>query len=648
MRLIHGDCLEVLRGMADASVDSIVTDPPYGLSFMGKKWDYDVPAVEVWAECLRVLKPGGYLLAFAGTRTQHRMAVRIEDAGFEIRDMVAWVYGSGFPKSLDVSKAIDKAAGVERETRINERWAERYPNGPGGNLSGDGRSEHYGQAKRIIGNPLMTSDPATDFARQWSGWGTALKPALEPITVARKPLIGTVAENVLTHGTGALNIDGCRVGTTVETWPASRSYAPGQIQPGGKGETQSTGTAPSGRWPANFIFDGSDEVVGMFPNTVGQIGGNNDPNGSLGYHGGGSGVSRPGIPDSGSASRFFYCAKASRAERDAGLEDMPLVREADRDLADGVGGDNPRNRSNRSNRNHHPTVKPIALMRYLCRLVTPPGVWCCPTCYPSTHDSTTPLGTASPVSAVRRNVQAEGQRHGRSILLEALRGSSASEADTDAALRTVQGTVHPGQARPDGPFLFPIVREQGEGSEVGEGLRDQQGGLSDALPSGTPDGGAFGLCDGTSAGGGGNARPDAAGGRSGPPHQREQVGQPAGEPAGDAEAGTRPHPQAAAEANRVPPLRGQDGGVRACAACGAALVERPGVVLDPFTGSGTTGIGAALEGFDFIGIEREADYAAIAERRIECWQQHGEDAADIKPQAANDSQADLFGEATGT
>jgi site-specific DNA-methyltransferase (adenine-specific) len=152
VRLMLGDCLERLRELPDNSVDSVVTDPPYGLSFMGKKWDYDVPSVDVWRECLRVLKPGGHLLAFAGTRTQHRMAVRIEDAGFEIRDMIAWVYGSGFPKSYNLKD-------------------------------------------------------------EWQGWGTALKPALEPITVARKPLIGTVAQNVLEHGTGAINVDGCRVGT---------------------------------------------------------------------------------------------------------------------------------------------------------------------------------------------------------------------------------------------------------------------------------------------------------------------------------------------------------------------------------------------------------------------------------------------------
>ena len=246
-----GDCLEVLRAMPDCSVDSIVTDPPYGLSFMGKKWDYDVPSVDVWKECLRVLKPGGHLLAFAGTRTQHRMAVRIEDAGFEIRDMIAWVYGSGFPKSLDVSKAIDKAAGAERETSGPKVYA-------GGHVQNHSGIAHGGSYCGFDhSGTTMATAPATDAARQWQGWGTALKPALEPITVARKPLIGTVAANVLEHGTGALNVDGCRVGTevitqrlaTVEGGKAIGAKSVGVPQKA-TGETTQT----IGRWPANLIL----------------------------------------------------------------------------------------------------------------------------------------------------------------------------------------------------------------------------------------------------------------------------------------------------------------------------------------------------------------------------------------------------------
>lgn len=312
--------------MSENSVDAIVTDPPYGLSFMGKRWDYDVPSVEIWAECLRVLKPGGHLLAFAGTRTQHRMAVRIEDAGFEIRDMIAWVYGSGFPKSLDVSKAIDKAAGAEREVvGVHKR------HGGGSAVSGS-MSGQLG-----IASDLPLTAPATDAARQWQGWGTALKPALEPITVARKPLVGTVAENVLEHGTGALNIDGCRVegrertdyGLTNSTRSAGNTY--------GEPSASADFDASKGRWPANLIHDGSDDVAEVF----------------------------------GDPARFFYCAKASKSDRNAGCEHL----EAKQYSHDGreTPIENAYQRNNSVAQNNHPTVKPTDLMRYLCRLVTPPG-----------------------------------------------------------------------------------------------------------------------------------------------------------------------------------------------------------------------------------------------------------------------------------
>ena len=248
VELLHGDCLERLKELPDCSVDACVTDPPYGLSFMGKAWDYDVPQVDVWREVLRVLKPGGHLLAFAGTRTQHRMAVQIEDAGFEIRDMIAWVYATGFPKSRNLDGA-------------------------------------------------------------WQGWGTALKPALEPITVARRPLMGTVAANVLEHGTGAINVDGCRVGSEGGCRTQEAYQGGDSLHCYGKGlnDQRSPAVAGLGRWPANLIHDGSDEPCALL----------------------------------GDAARFFYCAKASKADRGDG--------------------------------NNHPTVKPTELMRYLCRLVTPPG-----------------------------------------------------------------------------------------------------------------------------------------------------------------------------------------------------------------------------------------------------------------------------------
>ena len=365
-----GDCLDVLLAMADNSVDSIVTDPPYGLSFMGKRWDYDVPTVEVWAECLRVLKPGGHLLAFAGTRTQHRMAVRIEDAGFEIRDMIAWVYGSGFPKSLDVSKAMDKAAGAERvrTDTPTARHSQRAQNKQTMNrfVSTD-HDEETGLTYKTI--------PSTELAAKWNGWGTALKPALEPLTMARKPLVGTVAANVQAFGTGALNVDGCRIAAadgytenavTQGVNTAQTSYAPAGVR-------RTFEPQPNGRWPANLIHDGSEEVLAAFPETgPGQIGGVNDPNGALGFHGGAGGSSVAGIADAaGSAARFFYCAKASREDRNDGCEHI-----VERPLLWSSGEANPGSfqaaNTKRAASNNHPTVKPTDLMRYLCRLVTPP------------------------------------------------------------------------------------------------------------------------------------------------------------------------------------------------------------------------------------------------------------------------------------
>ena len=334
--LHHGDCLEVLKTLPADSVDAIVTDPPYGLSFMGKRWDYDVPSEEVWRECLRVAKPGAHLLAFAGTRTQHRMCVRIEDAGFEIRDMIAWVYGSGFPKSMDVSKAIDKDAGAERE--VVGRSAR--PSG-----LHRGKIADYSPSNADDFKPVTTA-PATESARQWQGWGTALKPALEPITVARKPLIGTVAANVLQHGTGAINVDGCRIATdpTVDdprlggngTW-SSEKMAKNVYEGGYAGDR--VGSSALGRWPANFIHDGSDEVAALL----------------------------------GDAARFFYSPKASKADRDEGCVELELRGNNRYGEFQGTVDHAPKTQEHNKSRNHHPTVKPTDLMRYLCRLVTPPG-----------------------------------------------------------------------------------------------------------------------------------------------------------------------------------------------------------------------------------------------------------------------------------
>jgi len=420
----NGNCIDVMRSMPDNSVDSIVTDPPYELGFMGKSWDSTGIAfnVEVWTEALRVLKPGGHLLAFSGSRTYHRMAVAIEDAGFQIRDQIMWLYGSGFPKSLDVSKAIDKTdAAVARRERdlkftawmrstgitakqVNEltdsnmgnhyltdkeqptvataemfdKLRDSLPEVPdwveemirqrtiesenfknrevigtkGGTKGIEGTSGHGiipgGITESIT---LDITAPATPEAQQWAGWGTALKPAHEPIVLARKPLIGTVAANVLEFGTGGLNIDGSRVGSgTGETKVVNYPDIRGNNYNNANGSVEYTVTS-QGRFPANIIHDGSDEVTALL----------------------------------GEPARFFYCAKASKRDRNEGLDGFEgqsigakgngLARICATCSASTIQGCECPDRTyvNPTRQNHHPTVKPTDLMRYLVKLIAPPG-----------------------------------------------------------------------------------------------------------------------------------------------------------------------------------------------------------------------------------------------------------------------------------
>ena len=327
-----GDCLEVLAGMPENSIDTCITDPPYELGFMGKKWDSSGIAFqpETWQAVYRVLKPGALLLAFGGTRTYHRMVCAIEDAGFEIRDTIAWVYGSGFPKSYDISKGIDKKAGAKREV---VGWNE--------NLTGRTRPEGNPVRFTNKANGTLTA-PSTPEAQLWDGWGTALKPAFEPIVVAMKPLDGTYVENALKWGVAGLWIDGGRIGNEEINLHGNN----GNVF--GGGESEKNYHTIIGRFPANLIHDGSDEVLEVFPQTTsGNLNSGHKRGDGTGnsFMGGGGVVQGNYGGDSGSAARFFYCAKASRAERNAGLEN-----------------------------NGHPTVKPIALMRYLVRLTkTPTG-----------------------------------------------------------------------------------------------------------------------------------------------------------------------------------------------------------------------------------------------------------------------------------
>jgi len=411
-KVLNGSCLDRMKELDAESVDAVVTDPPYELGFMGKKWDSTGIAFDpaVWAECLRVLKPGGHLLAFGGSRTFHRIAVAIEDAGFDIRDSVAWLYGSGFPKSLDVSKAIDKGTGENRARQIEFVEWMRDSGLKAGQINDIiGKADvgsHYlrfdqpaiatadlfdklrphlpevperierlvaertgiewtaYQARRVTGQhaaptaaqvwnanyglpadltPKERRDEAsTPEAEKWQGWGTALKPAFEPVIVARKPLIGTVAENVLTHGTGALNIDACRIGDEVRVNPPGSTAD--RVAMGGYWREDAEPTTATGRWPSNVILD---EVTAQIVDD--QSTGPTEP---------------------GGASRFFYVAKASKADRNAGLDALP-VRAADDRTETGMGSF--AEKGVQPGRNFHPTVKPTDLMRQLVRLVTPHG-----------------------------------------------------------------------------------------------------------------------------------------------------------------------------------------------------------------------------------------------------------------------------------
>ena len=387
MKLILGDSVDKLKELDDNSIDSIVTDPPYGLSFMGKKWDYDVPSQEIFEECLRVLKPGGHLLSFAGSRTYHRMAVRVEDAGFEIRDQIMWIYGSGFPKSMNIGKAMDKVQGNEREV-VGKK---------GGKID-------FSKTKKGDTSFYETAWDNKDYVEleitkgnsPYEGWGTALKPAHEPIVMARKPLSEkTVVNNVLEWGTGGINIDASRVGTD-DTRSKASMTALGQNSGWNKHSNKEViAGSESGRFPANIIFDEEagkilDEQSGISKSTGGRSG-NKEGVGQNGIYGQYSGEVRdenPGLGDTGGASRFFYCPKTSKKDRNEGLDDFEdkyyaAGNQAKAELKRGnveFNANKGKGKDERHNhnqvgvsKNNHPTVKPTDLMLYLIRLVTPTG-----------------------------------------------------------------------------------------------------------------------------------------------------------------------------------------------------------------------------------------------------------------------------------
>lgn len=357
--ILNEECVAGMRAMPDNCIAAVVTDPPYGLSkepnvaevlrhwlagddyqhtgggFMGKAWDSFVPGPSVWREVLRVLKPGGHVLSFSGTRTYDLSVLAMRIAGFEIRDQLAWIYGTGFPKSLDVAKAIGQLQ--HAEPVITPHPTNACPGGPWCECTARDERSQSGATK----HPPHYVWPAGSDAEQWSGWGTALKPAQEPIVLARKPLVGTVAANVLAHGTGGINVDACRIEGAKPDTTRGAGGQHGVTSPrGAQGRILDDGR---GRWPANVLFDSED----IYPPEAFDKDGN----------------------------RFFYVTKPSPSEREAGLDHLPLVA-AEVDTGrepDSAGGQHGRAGRHGERRNHHPTVKPIELMRYLIRLITPPG-----------------------------------------------------------------------------------------------------------------------------------------------------------------------------------------------------------------------------------------------------------------------------------
>ena len=382
MKLILGDCIDKLKELDDNSIDSIVTDPPYGLSFMGKKWDYDVPSQEIFEECLRVLKPGGHLLSFAGSRTYHRMAVRVEDAGFEIRDQIMWIYGSGFPKSHNIGKSVDKLQGNEREvigTKIHSQ-----------------KGVKAAEERTTIGAGAFGEPREADITKgnsQYEGWGTALKPAHEPIVMARKPLSEkTVVNNVLEWGTGGINIEESRISYKSKDDMEIRKNThreTNKLGDGNFGGGKYSQPVESGRFPANIILDKEagkilDEQSGISKSTGGRSG-NKEGVGQNGIYGQYSGEVKdgnPGLGDVGGASRFFYCPKTSKTDRNEGLEDFKgkqigtyNAHSSDLEIYGGsslgAASMSGNNKMPQPKQNFHPTVKPTDLMSYLIRLVTP-------------------------------------------------------------------------------------------------------------------------------------------------------------------------------------------------------------------------------------------------------------------------------------
>jgi DNA modification methylase len=676
MKLILGDSLQKLKDLPTNTVDAVICDPPYEIGFMQKSWDGSGIAynVDLWREVFRVLKPGAHLMAFGGTRTYHRMTSAIESAGFEIRDCLQWLYGSGFPKSLDVSKAIDKAAGAKRE--VVEMRESPYTSTARNDSASIGKHKVEVGANGYELHPITA--PATEDAKAWAGWGTALKPANEPIVLARKPLEKglTVAQNVLKWGTGALAIDASRIGTNPGY--KYRADANGTTFHGSQGErikqsAEKKGAefieSTQGRWPANVLFGCDCEAYSDCPcfalgavkqncgaNACGWPEKEHLPNCAVamldeqsgvskspasytrkvqgkGIQGWGEGAGKlsANFGDSGGASRFFYVAKASKRERNAGLEGMP-------DVEGGLKNSSGRGLSERNpnrpviTKNGHPTVKPIKLMEYLVRMITPPNQIWCPNCNRNKNEnSEKETGFTETLRDVQQNIQTTGQSTAPAVLQSTM-SVQINGDHTHANVRTLQNELQAGSDQSENSILLKEMCGQGErtSSSIGESL-DRSEGLSNALPSGTPHVEQAGDDYGTSADNGEASRTDVGLERSGSPPKRNQGRQPNRKPRSSSEEGSRPLTETEGQADPMSALPENDKSFGTCSACRGALTGKHSIVLDPFLGSGTTGCAARKLGYQFIGIERESEYLEIARKRLEHWSQLADESDDSDP-----------------
>ncbi len=555
--VIHGDSLEVLKTLDANSVDAVVTDPPYGLSFMGKKWDYSVPSVELWREVFRVLKPGGHLLSFGGTRTYHRMVCGIEDAGFDIRDQVQWIYGSGFPKSLDVSKAIDKQAGAERE--VIGRY--EFPDG-GNRIKDRTASERVGQLHGHKHTPITC--PATDSAKQWQGWGTALKPANEPIVLARKPLSeSTVAKNVLKWGTGCLNIDGTRI--------AGPKGVPGQLAKHRKGE-ESQGWCENqgehawkrgmkrdpvimeevmakGRWPANVLFDErAAEILG-------------EP------------------------SRFFFIARSDKFDI---LNKCELQKQS---FSNGKKTDNGANNQNIGGFGSRQMDR--YLLNTISIIETATGSTI--NCQISNASTKTSTGTVTIESEktingfLAENVVGVSAVSGTEVLIDLASGQQVPI--TGIVSIVLKPTFRTGADKTES-ITTPICENTEKNNSrffyvAKASKRERNAGLEFAELNASIDGAILNEDD--------SGNPNTKGRKANPIDcitQNKKL-----------HKSGNFHPT-------VKPIKLME---YLC-----KLITPPGgVILDPFMGSGSTGVAATKLGFKFIGIEREAEYVEIAKKRID-------------------------------